>query len=59
MIKINLKSGFKMWLINYNANKCVVLTIRQSINYVYSLIGNILEVIDEQKYLGVTVCNNL
>ena len=49
----------KMWLLNFNATKCVVLKIRQSLNYAYTLNGEILVVVEEQKYLGITICENL
>ena len=29
----------KTWLLNFNATKCVVLKIRQSLNYAYTLNG--------------------
>ena len=46
----------KKWLLNF---KCVVLKIRQSLNYAYTLNGEILEVVGEQKDLGITICANL
>ena len=49
----------KTWLLNYYATKCVVLKIRQSLNIAYTLNGEILEVVEEQKDLGITICVNL
>ena len=49
----------KHWLLNVNATKCVVLKIRQSLNYAYTLNGEILEVAEEQKDLGNTICENV
>ena len=49
----------KAWLLNFNATKCVVLKIRQSLNYAYTLNGEILEIVEEQKDLGITICKNL
>ena len=43
--------GNVMSLLNFNANKCVVLKIRQSLNYAYTLNGEILKVVEEQKDL--------
>ena len=45
----------KIWLLNFNATKCVVLKIRQSLNYAYTSNGEILEVVKEQKDLGITI----
>ena len=49
----------KIWLLNFNATKCVVLKIRPSLNYAYTSNGEILEVVKEQKDLGITICENL
>ena len=49
----------KTWLLNINTTKCVVLKIRQSLKYSYTLNGKILEVAEEQKDLGITICENL
>ena len=49
----------KMWLLNFNATQCVVRKIRQSLNYAYTFNGEILEVVEKQKDLGITICENL
>ena len=49
----------KTWLLNFNATKCVVLKIRQNLNYTYTLNGEILEVVEEPKDLGITICKDL
>ena len=46
----------KIWLLNLNATKCVVLKIRKSINYAHILNGEILKVVEEQKDLGIAIC---
>ena len=48
----------KPWLLNFNATKCVVLKIRQSLNSAYRLNGEILEVVEEHIDLGITICEN-
>ena len=57
MISTNVQFGKKNWLSNFNGTKCVVLKIRQSLNYAYTLNGEILEVVEEQK--GITIYENL
>ena len=49
----------KTWLLNFNATKYVVLKIRQSLNYAYTLNGEILEVVEEQRDLRITIYENL
>ena len=49
----------KIWLINFNAVKCVVLRIREAIRYIYTLDGINLESVDSQKDLGVTISKTL
>ena len=46
----------KTWLLNFDAIKRVVLKTRQSLNYACTLNGEILEVVEEQNYLGITIC---
>ena len=45
----------KIWLINFNALKCIVLRIREAIRYIYTLDGVNLKSVDSQKDLGVTI----
>ena len=49
----------KRWLLQFNATKCFVLRIRQSLSYLYTLNGHALEVADSQRDLGVIISNNL
>ena len=49
----------KIWLINFNALKCIVLRIREAIRYIYTLDGVNLESVDSQKDLGVTISKTL
>ena len=48
-----------MWLFKFNASKCVVLKIRESLNYLYTLNGKYLDNVTEQKDLGIIISNNL
>lgn len=43
----------------FNALKCVVLKIRAVLNYIYTLNGVELEVVSEQKDLGILISNDL
>ena len=47
------------WLLNFNAHKCVVLKIRESLNYLYTLDGVPLKSVSSQKDLGVIISNDL
>ena len=49
----------KIWFINFNAIKCMVLRIREAIRYIYTLDGVNLESVDSQKDLGVTISKTL
>ena len=49
----NLSSWSRTWLLRFNAPKCVVLRIKQSIQYTYTLNGIVLETVANQKDLGV------
>ena len=53
------KAWSKIWLINLNATKCIVLRIREAIKYIYTLGGVNLESVDSQKDLGVTISKTL
>ena len=54
-----LSAWSRKWLLKFNADKCVVLRLRQAIDYLYTLDNvYLLEVVD-QKDLGVTVTNDL
>ena len=47
------------WLLRFNETKCVVLRIRQAIDFQYSLNGTVLQEDDKQKDLGVIISNDL
>ena len=47
------------WLLKFNETKCVVLRIKQSLEYAYSLNGFPLQEVLQQKDLGVIISNNL
>ena len=49
----------RQWLLNFNAEKCVVLRIKSAIQYVYTLNGTYLQEVKSQKDLGVTISNTL
>jgi hypothetical protein len=49
----------KIWLLNFNASKCVVIRIKESIPYLYSIDDTALQVVSEQRDLGVLVSNDL
>ena len=54
-----LSAWSKLWLLEFNAEKCVVLRIRAAITYQYSLNTVYLQKVASQKDLGITVSNNL
>lgn len=54
-----LSAWSKLWLLKFNALKCIVLKIRQALNYTYTLNGVELDVVSEQKDLGVLISNDL
>jgi hypothetical protein len=49
----------RVWLLNFNETKCVVLRIKAAITYYYSMNGVYLEIVAEQKDLGVLISNDL
>ena len=54
-----LASWSQTWLLNFNATKCVVLKIKQSLDYIYTLNGVDLEQVSDQKDLGVIISDDL
>ena len=46
-------------LMKFNEDKCDLLKIRTSLNYIYTLNGTQLKEVDEQRDLGVIVNNRL
>ena len=55
----NLSYWTTKWLLNFNATKCVVIKIKMSLLYMYTLNGHILEQVSSQKDLGITVSDDL
>ena len=55
----NLAVWSSKWLLKFNETKCVVLRIKQSLDFIYSLNGFPLREVPHQKDLGVIVSNNL
>ena len=51
----SLSAWSKLWLLRFNETKCVVLKVRQSINYLYTLNGSYLQEAESQRDLGVLV----
>ena len=55
----NLSVWTSKWLLNFNATKCVVVKIKMSILYMYTLNGHVLEQAITQKDLGITISDDL
>ena len=55
----SMSAWAKTWMMRFNAEKCVVVKIKESLEYFYSLNGHYLEVVHDQKDLGVTISDNL
>ena len=55
----NLSAWSYKWLLRFNETKCVVLKIRLSIQYMYTLNGHALDTVSSQKDLGVTIYDSL
>ena len=57
---LNALSAWSMsWLLNFNASKCVVVSIRNNIPYNYTLNEVCLEHVEQQKDLGILISNDL
>lgn len=54
-----LAAWSKLWLLEFNADKCVVLRIKAALDYRYSLNGVYLQEVENQKDLGITISKNL
>lgn len=54
-----LAAWSRIWLLEFNAEKCVVLRIRSALAYQYSLNGVYLQEVTSQKDLGITISNTL
>lgn len=55
----NLSAWSAKWLLRFNATKCVVLRIKLSFQYMYTLNGHALEAVSCQKDLGVNISDTL
>ena len=55
----NLAAWSSKWLLNFNEQKCVVLKIKMSILYMYTLNGHVLTQVSSQKDLGITISETL
>ena len=54
-----LANWSRTWLLRFNASKCVVLRIRQSIQYTFTFNRIVLEAVANQKDLGIIVSDDL
>jgi hypothetical protein len=54
-----LAAWSRIWLLRFNADKCVVLRIRAAMNYAYTLNGTYLMTEKDQRDLGVIVSDTL
>lgn len=55
----NLSVWLRKWLLRFNESKCVVVKMRLSIQYMYTLNGHVLEQVSSQKDLGVLVSDDM
>ena len=55
----SLAAWSNQWLLKFNESKCVVLRIKESFDYIYTLNGIPLNSVESQKDLGVTISKNL
>ena len=49
----------KTWLLKFNALKCVVLKLRGTLSYIYTLNGHDLNQVHEQGDLGIIISDDL
>ena len=49
----------RQWLLSFNETKCVVLRLRKTLEFIYSLNSTPLNEVPHQKDLGVHISNNL
>ena len=49
----------EVWQLKFNEDKCVVLKIRNNVDYKYTINGVYLNDVDVQKDLGILISNNL
>ncbi|MEN8123309.1 MAG: reverse transcriptase family protein [Bacteroidota bacterium] len=54
-----LSAWSRKWLLNFNESKCIVVRIRHSLLYQYTLKGFPLDELKNQKDLGITISNDL
>jgi len=55
----SLSAWSAQWLLKFNESKCIVLKLKESIQYIYSLNGINLETVNQQRDLGVIISTNL
>ena len=55
----SLGSWSNTWKLNFNADKCVVLKVREKEDYVYTLNGVQLKQVKQQKDLGILISDDL
>lgn len=57
---LNILSAWsRIWLLKFNAVKCVVLKLREALTYIYTMNGHELKQVTEQRDLGVIVSEDL
>ena len=56
---LSLAAWSQQLLLKFNSTKCVVLQLRQSVEYIYSLHGHDLESVHQQRDLGVIISSDL
>ena len=54
-----LENGAAKWGMRFNAKKCYILSIRQKSSHFYQLDGEILQQVDSNQYLGLTISEDL
>ena len=54
-----LAAWSRIWLPRFNETKCVVLKVKLSLEYIYTLNSHVLDQVSTQKDLGVTISDTL
>ena len=55
----HLETWARNWGMRFNAKKCYLLSIRQHLSHFYTLNGHILQSVQRNPYLGLTISNDL